>query len=448
MEKRNSMLEGSLWDQLILFALPLALSSTLQQLFNAADTAVVGRFAGSTALAAVGANSVVVTLFINALTGLSVGGNVVIAQYIGANREDKIQDTVHTIVLFAILGGLVIGAIGLMVASPLLKVMGTPTDTIDLATVYLRLYLLGIPFISLFNFGSAIIRSSGDTKRPMYCLIVAGIVNLILNLLFVIGLKMSVAGVALATTISNAVSAIMIIYMLIKEEGYLHLNIRKLKIHKEPVIKIIKTGLPASIQGMVFSIANISIQSGTNSFGSSAVAGNAAERNFEVLSYFLCNAFNQAAVTFIGQNYAANKYDRVKKIHLLCMLEAVISMMVVDGFFYLTRHTVIQLFTTDPEVISYAMIKFNVCILPHFLLCSYEITASALRGMGFSLQPTIVTILGSVGFRVLWLVTVFKKWHQFNVLLMVYPASWILTGTLMIILYIVLTKKAFKQAKS
>ena len=439
-----NMLEGSIADKLIYFALPLAASSMLQQLFNAADTAVVGRFAGSDALAAVGANGAICSLFIAALTGLSIGANVVIAQYIGANRLDKIKDTVHTVVLFALLGGLVVCGIGEVVAKWLLELIGTPDNVINLASVYLRIYLMGIPFISLFNFGSAIVRSSGDTKRPMYCLIVAGVLNLILNLILVIVFKMSVAGVAIATTVSNIVSSLMITYMLTKEEGMLHLDLTKLKIHKEPLMKILKTGLPASIQGMVFSVANISIQSGINSFGSNAIAGNSAAGNFEIMGYFLCNAFNQTAVTFIGQNYAAGKYDRCKKIHKLCLLESIVGMIVLEGAFYLGRHTFIQIFTTDPDVISYAMIKMLWCMVPHFMISSYEITASVLRGMGYSMQPTIITIVGCVGFRVGWLVTVFKHWHDFSVLLAVYPASWVVTGTLMIGAYIILSKKAYK----
>lgn len=255
--KSQSMLEGSLWKKIFFFALPLAASSILQQLFNAADSAVVGRFAGSEALAAVGANTPVTSLFINALVGLSIGANVIIAQYIGADDKKHIGKTIQTAILFSILGGIVIGIIGLLLADQILMMVGTPDNVIHLGSIYLRIYFLGVPFISLFNFASAIIRSSGDTKRPMYCLIIAGILNIILNLILVIVFDLSVAGVAIATVISQIVSSLILTYSLVKEEGIIHLELKGMTIDKRAMIKILKTGAPASLQSMVFSLSNV-----------------------------------------------------------------------------------------------------------------------------------------------------------------------------------------------
>lgn len=445
-EKSNSMLEGSLFDKIFFFAMPLAASSILQQLFNAADSAVVGRFAGSEALAAVGANASIISLFVNCLVGLSIGANVVIAQHIGANRMDKIKDSIETVVLFSVLQGLCVTAIGFILSRFILGAIGTPSDVISLAEVYLRVYLLGIPFISLFNFGSAILRSSGDTKRPMYCLIVAGILNVLLNLLLVIVFHLSVVGVAIATVSSNVVSAGMVIFMLMKEKGILHLDIRNLHISKDPLLQMLKTGVPAALQSMVFSVANISIQSGVNSFGSEAIAGSAAATNFELFDYHMVNAFNQAAVTFVGQNYAAKQYDRCKRIFKVCMIEGLIGILSMEAIFFIGRNSFIRLFTTQEAVIGYALTRMMCCMLPHFLMSTYEITGSVLRGMGYSMLPALLTVIGSVGFRVLWLFTVFKIWNSFTGLLMVYPASWILTGVMVVTAYIIVSKKALKEA--
>ncbi len=441
---RSNMLEGSLWDKIFFFALPLAASSILQQLFNAADSAVVGRFAGSTALAAVGANSAVTSLFVNSLLGLSIGANVIIAQYIGMNNEKKVKETVHTSILFSFIGGIIIMIIGLLLANNIHMMIGTPDNVINLASVYLRIYLVGMPFISLFNFGSAVLRSIGDTKRPMYCLVVAGILNLILNLILVIIFHMSVAGVAIATVMSNVVSSLLIVYMLTKNTSLIHLNLKELRIHKQSLIQILKTGAPASLQSMVFSFSNICLQSGVNSFGSDAIAGSAAATNFEFFDYFMVNSFNQAAVTFIGQNYAAKKYDRCKKIFKICMIEGLIGILSMEALFFTGRNVFVRLYTTEPNVIQFAITRMYHCMLPHFLLCSYEITGSVMRGMGYSLLPALLTIIGSVGFRLLWLFTVFQHFHTFDMLLNVYPISWILTGALVIFAYVIVRKKAFQ----
>lgn len=334
--------------------------------------------------------------------------------------------------------------IGLLLANNIHMMIGTPDNVINLASVYLRIYLVGMPFISLFNFGSAVLRSIGDTKRPMYCLVVAGILNLILNLILVIIFHMSVAGVAIATVMSNIVSSLLIVYMLTKNTSLIHLNLKELRIHKQSLIQILKTGAPASLQSMVFSFSNICLQSGVNSFGSDAIAGSAAATNFEFFDYFMVNSFNQAAVTFIGQNYAAKKYDRCKKIFKICMIEGLIGILSMEALFFTGRNVFVRLYTTEPNVIQFAITRMYHCMLPHFLLCSYEITGSVMRGMGYSLLPALLTIIGSVGFRLLWLFTVFQHFHTFDMLLNVYPISWILTGALVIFAYVIVRKKAFQ----
>lgn len=444
MKRSYNMLEGSLWDKIFFFSLPLAASSILQQLFNAADSAVVGRFAGSEALAAVGANTPVVSLFINALVGLSIGANVVIAQYIGANDTKRINQTIQTSILFSLISGIFVGIVGLFLADFILLAIGTPDNVIELASLYLRIYFVGLPFISLFNFGSAILRSSGDTKRPMYCLIIAGILNVLLNLLLVIVFKLSVAGVAIATVTSNIVSSTMIVYLLVQEKEIIHLDIKKICIDKCALIKILKTGAPASLQSMVFSLSNVCLQSGVNSFGSQAIAGSATSTSFELFDYFMVNAFNQAAVTFIGQNYAAKKFDRCKKIYKICMIEALIGILLMEGLFLTGKDIFIGLYTQDAEVASYATIRMYHCVLPHFLMCSYEITGSIMRGMGYSLLPALLTVIGSVGFRLAWLFIVFPYFHTFDMLLNVYPISWILTGIMVITAYFITAKKAYR----
>lgn len=441
--KTQSMLEGSLWKKIFFFAMPLAASSILQQLFNAADSAVVGRFAGSEALAAVGANTPVTSLFINALVGLSIGANVVIAQYIGADNKKRIGETIQTAVLFSILGGIVIGIIGLVLADTILALIGTPDNVIGLGSLYLRIYFLGVPFISLFNFSSAIIRSSGDTKRPMYCLIIAGVLNIILNLILVIVFNLSVAGVAIATVISQIVSSCILTYSLVKEEGLIHLELKGIHLEKTAMIRILKTGAPASLQSMVFSLSNVCLQSGINSFGSNAIAGSATASNFEYFDYFMVNAFNQAAVTFIGQNFAAKKFDRCKEIYKVCMIESLIGILCMEAMFYVGRDQFISLYTTEKLVAGYALIRMYHCMIPHFLMNSYEITGSVLRGMGYSLLPALLTVIGSVGFRLVWLFAIFPVFNSFEMLLNVYPVSWILTGTMVITSYIFISKKAF-----
>ena len=427
---------GSLADRILFFSLPIAASSILQQLFNAADTAVVGRFAGSEALAAVGANSTVTALFVNVLLGLSIGANVQIAQAIGAREKERISDTVHTSVLFAILSGLALMLIGIPVAGPLLRLMGTPDNVLAQAVLYLRIYLIGMPLIVLYNFSAAILRAKGDTKRPMYALIFAGVINVLLNLLLVIVFHLGVAGVAIATVLSSGVSCTIVTGLLCREKEEFHLRFHALKIRGDILKQIIVIGGPSSLQGLAFSLSNVCIQSGINSFGSDAVAGVAAESTIEAIDYFLVSAFTSAAMTFTGQNFGAGKLDRCRRIALICLAEAVAVVLSWECIFFLLRNPILHIFTTDTAVLAYAYQKMWYVVLPHFMISGYEILAAGMRGMGHSLMPALLSIFGTVAFRLVWVFAVFPHIGTFGGLLIVYILSWVLTNTLMVIAYI------------
>ena len=363
------MLNGSIFDKILLFALPLAISSILQQLFNSVDVAVVGRFASSEALAAVGSNSSVISLLINLFVGISVGANVVIANYIGQGKTEKIQDAVHTVMIISLISGVFLLVLGLMIARPILEIMGTPENVIDLAVLYM-------PFLMIYNFGAAVLRSKGDTKRPLYCLIISGVINACLNLLFVIVFKLSVAGVAIATVIADGVSAVLIIYFLMNEEETIRLRLNKLKIKKSELIKVIKIGVPA---GVVFSVSNVCIQTAINSFGSDAVAGSATGLNFEYFTYFTISAFVQAAVTFTSQNYGARNFKRCKKIFVYSMISSVVICGLMSAIFVVGRDFFAEIYTTDKAVLEYASIRMVHVLLFECLASSYEIGGAALR---------------------------------------------------------------------
>lgn len=439
------MLNGPLAGPIILFALPLALSSMLQQLFNAADTAVVGRFASSQAMAAVGSNSSVINLVVALFVGLSVGTNVVIASLIGRGRKDEIPTAVHTAVVVALISGVLLLFVGIGIARPILTLMNTPEDVLDLAVLYLRIYFLGMPFIMLYNFGAAILRSKGDSTRPVYALICGGVLNVLLNLLLVIVFHLHVIGVASATVTSNLVSSFLVMWFLLHEEDEFRLNPKNLQIHRGYLMQMICIGLPAGLQGVVFSLSNTVIQSGVNSFGSSASAGSAAALNFEIIAYYIVNSFNQATVTFTSQNYAAGKYDRVKKVFRLAILFTVIGAGTLDFLFIAGRHFTLSLFTTDPEVFKYAVIRFTHILAFQWMVSSYEISGSAMRGMGYSMTPTVITIFGTCVFRIFWVLTLFPRHRDFGFLLYVYPASWLITGFMVLLAYFLVCRKAMPE---
>ena len=442
------MLHGSLFVKILKFALPLAASSVLQQLFNSVDVAVVGRFASSQALAAVGSNGPVINLLINLFVGISMGANVIISNHIGQNDHQSIRKAISTVSLVSVFGGVFLLVIGLLAARPILEMMDTPSDVLDMAVLYLRIYFLGIPFFLIFNFGASVLRSMGDTRRPLYILFGAGIVNTVLNLLFVICFHMGVAGVAIATGIANAVSAACIVLLLMHEKDPYRLNFKALKIDGSELKRILQIGVPAGIQSMVFSFSNVFLQSAINSYGSAAVAGSAAALNFEYYCYFLVVAFDGAAISFIGQNYGAGKNDRVKRVFWICLAMAMASCGSANLLFVGWHDFFLHFFSTDSEVIHYGRVRMDIALSLQWIACIYEICGSSMRGMGKSLLPAVITVFGTCLVRIGWVVLYSPHHHDFGTLLSIYPISWGVTSVLMCIAFCSATKRLLLHQSS
>ena len=430
------MTHGSLWNKLLLFALPLAASSILQQLFNSVDTAVVGRFASSRALAAVGSNSSLIALMINLFIGISLGSNVIISRYIGQKAEEHVKGAIHTAIVVALCSGIFVLVLGQFIARPVLTLMGTPKDVLDLAVLYLRIYFLGMPFIMLYDFSSSILRSIGDSRRPLYALIAAGIINTGLNLILVIVFHLGVSGVAIATVVSNIVSSGILFYILLHEQEPIRVKLSGLSIDWGELKKILIIGVPA--------LANVCIQSMINSFGSNAIAGSAAALNFEFFAYFMVNAFAQTTVTFTSQNYGAGDFQRCKKVYRLCMIFSVIFCGLLSGIFVLGRDFFLRLYTTDPNVLTFAVQRLLIVTTLELLTSTYEISGGAMRGFGHSLTPALITVVGSCVLRLIWINTVCRAVHEFWVVMIIYPISWVLTGTVMITAYLLLRRKLMR----
>lgn len=445
--KQIDMLQGSLMDKILLFAIPLAATSILQQLFSSVDIAILGKFANSQAQAAVGCDGPVINMILNLFIGISVGANVVIARYIGENKEEKVKDTVHTAILSAIVMGIFLLIIGVFSSKYILQWMNTPEDVIGQATTFLRIYFLGAPFIMLYNFGAAILRSIGDTKRPLYCLALTGVVNAALNMTLVIVFHLGVAGVAVGTVVANIISSSMILYFLTQEENCIRVSIRKLKISMLEFKKIIKIGLPAGLQSLVFSVSNVFIQASLNGYGADAVAGSAITLNFEYYAYFIISAFIQATVTFTSQNFGAKQYDRCKKIFKEAFIVSILVSAVMSFCFVFFRSSLISIFTSDPEVARYASIRMVHLLSLYMLINVYEISGGALRGMGYSMTPAIITIFGTCVFRLMWVATISKWYPSFEMLMDVYPVSWIITGILVLSTYFVMRNKIFSEER-
>lgn len=446
-KKECDMLHGPLLLKIIMFALPLAASSMLQQLFNSVDIAVVGRFASSDALAAVGSNASVISLLINLFIGVSMGANVVISIHIGQRDDQGIKNAINTVSLVSVISGIVLMIVGLMVARPILELMDTPPEVLDMAVLYLRIYFLGIPFFLIFNFGAAILRSLGDTKRPLYILVVAGIINTVLNLVFVLCFGMGVAGVAIATGIANCVSAVLIILLLMREREPFTLHLKEMKIKWSELKKMLEIGIPAGMQGMVFSVSNVLIQSAINGYGAAAIAGSAAAVTFEFYCYFIIEAFNGAAITFTGQNYGAGNYERVHRIFKICMMLGFVSCAALNWFFLWQKDFFLGLFTTDPTVVQYGTIRIYTALALQSIACSYEIAGSSLRGMGKSMTPTLFTILGTCLLRVAWVYLVCPHHPGIDVLFVAYPVSWALTGVMVCTAYWLTMRRLFAKQR-
>lgn len=445
--KSIDMLSGSIWNKLILFALPVAASSILQQLFNSADVAVAGRFAGSTALAAVGSTSALINLIINLFVGCATGANVLISSLVARKDDESSQEAVSTALVFAFFSGIVLIGAGYFLAKPLLVLMGSPADVIDHSTIYMKIYFVGMPFLMIYNFGSAVLRSIGDTKRPLIALALSGVINIVLNLFFVAVCHMGVAGVAIATVCSEAISSTIVIVFLVKENSAIKFDIRHIVFKAKHIRRIVAIGLPAGVQGIVFSLSNVCIQSGINSLGSTAMAGNAAAANFESLSYFICSAFAISAITFASQNYAVGDYGRTKRVFHDALFISMGTMLILDIIIYIFRYPMLSIFTNDMAVMEYGVIKLQFALLPHCLITTYEITASILRAMGKSLLPAIICIIGTCLVRLFWVFAIFPLFNEFSVLVAAYPVSWVITATIMLSTYNIQKKKLLNPNK-
>lgn len=439
------MCSGALLPKILLYSLPLMLSGILQLLFNAADVVVVGRFAGSDALAAVGSTSSLINLLVNVFMGLSVGTNVMVARFFGAGQKKELEEMVHTAILTSIVSGVVLVFVGLILSRPALLLMDTPEDVIDQAVLYIRIYFVGMPVMMLYNFGSAVLRAVGDTRRPLYFLMIAGVVNVALNLFFVIALSMGVAGVALATIISQTISALLVLLCLMRTEGDYRVDLKRLRIVKDKMIKMIKIGLPAGMQGALFSVSNVLIQSSVNSFGSIAMAGNTAAQNLEGFVYTAMNSLHQTCISFTGQNYGARQYKRMGKILMIC-LGCVIAVGVLMGNgVYLAGGVLLKLYSPDAEVIQYGILRlFYICTT--YALCGMmDVMVGSLRGMGYGIMPMLVSLTGACLFRVVWIMTIFKVHHSLEVLYVSYPISWALTFAVHLLCFFIVYRRVLRQ---
>lgn len=439
------MCNGPLFGKILRFAFPLMLSGMLQLFFNAADIVVVGRFAGPTALAAVGSTGALINLLINVFIGLSVGTNVLVARYYGARDGQQLHETVHTSVLTSLVSGAALIVIGLLLAEPLLTLMGTPEDVLGQAALYMRIYFIGMPAMMLYNFGAAILRSVGDTKRPLYFLLLSGLVNVLLNLVLVIVFHLGVAGVAIATVVSQVISAALVAICLIKSDAPYRLEIKKLHIYKSKLLEMIKIGLPAGMQGAVFSISNVLIQSSINSFGSTVMAGSTAAGNIENFVYTAMNAFYQTALSFTGQNVGGKKYDRIGKIMRICVLSVTVVGLVLGGSAYLFGSSLLSIYTSDPQVIQYGLVRMMYVCIPYFACGIMDTLVGSLRGMGCSVLPMIVSLTGACALRVVWILTIFQMNHTLGVLFISYPVSWTVTALAHFICYLIVHHRLMQK---
>ena len=442
------MTEGRLLPKILLFSLPLMASSVLQLLFNAADVVVVGKFAGSEALAAVSSTTSLINLITQLFIGLSIGVNVVVAKHIGERHFDKTYRSVSTSIIISLVGGVIVTVVGFLFCKTMLQLMGSPDDVIDLSALYLKIYFLGTIAMMLYNYGSAILRAQGDTQRPLKFLTLSGVLNVILNLIFVIVLKMSVAGVALATIISQYISAVLIMICLMKEKYPFGISLKEMTFDAAEFKQILVIGLPAGIQGTVFALSNVTVQSSINSFGKIVMAGNGAASNLEGFVYVAMNTFYQSAISFTSQNLGAKKYERLTPILFTCLGCVLVTGAVLGIGLWYFGDIFLSIYSSDPEVISAGIIRLSYIGKIYFLCGTMDVLCGCLRGMGYSLIPMINSLLGSCAFRLVWLATVFKIYHTQDMVYIVYPLSWIITITLHLILYIYVRKKMQKNMES
>lgn len=446
--KNIDMLNGPLASKILLFAIPLALSSVLQQLLSSADASVAGRFISSQSLAGIGAVMPITATFVNLFVGLAIGANVVIAMRIGSGDLHRVKETIHTAMALALASGIVLMIIGLLVASWVLEAVNMPADSIGDALVYIRLYFCALPFLAIYNFGSAILRAHGDSQHPLYSLAVAVVLNLTLNLLFVRVFGWGTAGIGIATIIACAANAAIIVLFLVREEEPYALDLREIRFKKSPLRTMLLIGIPAGIQGAVFPLSNTVVQSAINSFGSAAIAGSAATLNFECYTYFFVNAFAQTAVTFVGQNFAAKKVDRCKTILRWCLLFGFTSALFLGVTFTALGEIALSIFTVDATALHFGMIRMWFIELPDCLTSLYEVPAGAMRGMGWSVLPAIVTIIGSCVLRIGFVIWIFPHMNNFTALMALYPVTWIFMTIVMMSAYFIVSRRAFRSIEA
>lgn len=448
----KSMREGPILKSVIVYTVPIILTGLLQLLFNAADLIVVGWFSGSDSVAAVGATGALTNLIINLFIGLSVGAGVAVAQGMGAGNGKLTSEAVHTAVPVAVISGIFLTVIGVLFSRNFLELMGTPDGKLlELASVYMQIYFAGMTFSMLYNFGSAILRAAGDTRSPLIFLMVAGVLNVILNIVFVALFKLDVAGVALATSISQAVSAILVLLALMKRQDACRFEFKKMHIYKNALLRMVKIGVPAGLQGSLFSISNVLIQSSVNSFGAAHMSGSAAASSIEGFCYVTMNSFHQTALNFCGQNYGAGDFKRVKRITWVCLMTVAVAGFVVGNLSYIFGRELLKIYITDsPEAINYGMERLKFMVVPYFLCGIMDTTTGAMRGIGSSVIPMIITVVGVCVMRIVWIYTVFAlpQYHTFSGLFISYPISWLLTFAALFISFTVVMRRKEKKANN
>ena len=446
------MREGPILKSVIVYTVPIILTGLLQLLFNAADLIVVGWFSGSDSVAAVGATGALTNLIINLFIGLSVGAGVAVAQGLGAGNGKQTSEAVHTAVPVAAISGIFLTVIGVLFSRNFLELMGTPDGKLlRLASVYMQIYFAGMTFSMLYNFGSAILRAAGDTRSPLIFLTIAGVLNVILNIVFVALFKLDVAGVALATSISQAVSAILVLLALMKRQDACRFEFKKMHIYKNALLRMVKIGVPAGLQGSLFSISNVLIQSSVNSFGAAHMSGSAAASSIEGFCYVTMNSFHQTALNFCGQNYGAGDFKRVKRVTWVCLMTVAVAVFVVGNLSYIFGRELLKIYITDsPEAINYGMERLKFMVVPYFLCGIMDTTTGSMRGIGSSVIPMIITVVGVCVMRIVWIYTVFAlpQYHTFSGLFISYPISWLLTFAALFISFTVVMRRKEKKANN
>ena len=439
------MCRGPLLSRILLFAVPLICSGVLQLVFNATDIIVVGRFVGSEAMAAVGSTSSLISLLVNFFIGISVGANVLVARFRGANDFDDAQETVQTALITALAGGFILIAAGMLLARPMLVWMATPAEVLDQAVLYMRVYFIGMPATMLYNFGAAILRAVGDTRRPLYFLTLAGVANVVGDLFFVIVLHMGVAGVAAATVLSQIVSAALIMLCLMRQDGMCNVNLKRMRFHRDKFARMMQVGLPAGLQSVIFNISNVLIQSSVNSFGATVVAGNTAASNIEGFVYTAMNALYQTSLSFTSQNMGAKQFRRIDQVLARCLVIVLLIGLTLGNGAHLLGQSLLGIYSGESEVIGYGMMRLGVVSVTYCLCGMMDVVAGSVRGLGYSILPMLVSLIGACVFRVVWIFTVFQWQHTLFSLYVSYPISWALTLCAHLACYFAVRRRVFPR---